>query len=77
MTVADTYRVGVAIVVGGIFVILVVVALIELWCELLNIPSLSARIDAWTQKRRWFALGLIVGWAMLLAHFFLNALSTS
>jgi hypothetical protein len=70
----DTYRLGVAAVVGVVFIILIIISLLELWCEVLNIESISYRVERWAGNNPWFARALILVWAILLAHFFLNPL---
>ncbi len=70
----DTYRMGVAAVIGGLFLVLFAISVLELWCELVNVESISYRIEKWAHGKPWFATTLILLWAVLLAHFFLNPL---
>lgn len=70
----DTYQVGAASVVGGVFIILIAISLLEAWCELLNVESISRRVERWATNSPWFARALILVWAVLIAHFFLNPL---
>ena len=70
----DTYRTGVAILLVTVFAVLFFISLVELWCELLNTESISYRVERWADHKPWFARALILVWAVLLAHFFLNPL---
>ena len=71
---SDAFRVGVSVVVLAVFFGLAVISVLEAWCELAGVPSLSYRVEVWAQNKPWFAYALILLWATLLSHFFLNAL---
>jgi hypothetical protein len=69
-----TYQEGVTWVLFVVFAGLFAISVIEVVCELFDLPSISSRVERWSLRNQWFAGGLILVVAMLLAHFFLNPL---
>jgi len=71
---SGTYTTGVVYVIWAITFALVFISVLELICELKGWPTISHRVEDWSDKNPWFSRGLITVLFVFLAHFFLNPL---
>jgi succinate dehydrogenase hydrophobic anchor subunit len=71
--VPDTYKVGMIVVVTGIFVMFFVLTVLEIIFDVQQAPSIGYRLEMWSRKNPWFAAALLTVLGALVAHFVLNA----
>lgn len=69
---ATTYRVGMLLVIVGIFALLAVLAIVDIGFALHRSASIGFRLESWSRKNPWPAATLLVVFAALVAHFVLN-----
>ena len=70
----DTYRIGMAVVIEVLCVIVTLIAALDTVADFRGWPNVTEDIDAWTQKNPWLARALVLFLFVLLAHFVLNPL---
>jgi succinate dehydrogenase hydrophobic anchor subunit len=58
--------------VSGVFLLLTVLLIFEIYFALHDWPSIGFRLEAWSRRNPWFAAALLVVFGALLAHFVLN-----
>jgi hypothetical protein len=73
-TLADTYRIGMAIVLGATCLILIALNGMEVFCAWKGWPSLGYRAERWSINNPWYVGFVLLILGTFLAHFFLNAL---
>ena len=74
LSVLDTYSVGMAWVIWVITGIGVIVASVDVVCDLKDWPTVSDQIGDWSLRNPWLARALVALLFILLAHFVLNPL---
>jgi hypothetical protein len=74
LSVLDTYSVGMAWVIWVITGIGVIVACVDVVCDLKDWPTVSDQIGDWSLRNPWPARALVALLFILLAHFVLNPL---
>lgn len=71
---SGSYTAGIVGVILTIAVGLSFISLLELVCEIKGWPTISARVEEWSDKNPWLARALITVVFVFLAHFVLNPL---
>jgi hypothetical protein len=72
---ADNYNVGIAAVVAGVFLLLIVVSCTDLVLEWRGLQPVGRRIQLWSRANPILAALLLGAIGALLAHFFGNEVS--
>ena len=70
--VSDTYRLGMVLVISGIFLLFTVLTVAEIIFEWHGWPSIGYRLESWSRRNPWFAAALLLVFGARLAHFVLN-----
>jgi hypothetical protein len=71
--VLGTYRVGIGIVVGTIFICLTVLALLEAWFAWKRWRPISSRVQSWAERNPWFVAALMLGLGAFVTHILANS----
>jgi hypothetical protein len=72
VSIPNTYKLGMLIVVSGVFVLLAVLAVVDIAFAARRSASIGYRLESWSWNNPWLAAALLVIFGALVAHFVLN-----
>ena len=68
----NTYKLGMQIVVIGVFALLTVLAGVDVVFAVRRSASIGYRLESWSRQNPWLAAILLLVFGALVAHFVLN-----